>query len=112
MSAHRKSAALLGAAALIASAGAVAFADDGYRVSKSMSHDGTEDGNPENEHAFIGMMDFYVPTQAANGTVTFLPGADTRVTTGLSFRETVEALDKLPGNVVGGFASSRRYRGI
>ena len=49
-----------------------AFADDGFLVRKSMSHE----ANPsvpgyhdEAEHAFIKMMKFYVPTQAANGTV-------------------------------------------
>ncbi len=47
------------------------LADDGYLVRKSMSHGGqqTTDYPPEAEHAFIGMMKFYVPTQAANGTV-------------------------------------------
>ncbi len=73
MSAHRKSAALLGAAALIASAGAVALADDGYKVSKSMSHEGNppayEGYELENEHAFIQMMNFYVPMQGSNGTL-------------------------------------------
>ncbi len=69
MRTHRKLAALLGAAALISSAGAVAFADDGDKVLKSMSHEGNTEGNGilENEHAFINMMNFYVPTQQANG---------------------------------------------
>jgi hypothetical protein len=67
----RKTAALLGAALLIGSFGAVATADDGQLTSKSMSHDGTLKGNtvPENEHAFIQATDFYAPAQAANGTV-------------------------------------------
>ena len=71
MRVRRKTAALLGAALLIGSTGAVASADDGDRVSKSMSHEGNaaEDEFPENEHAFIDMMEFYVPTQRANGTV-------------------------------------------
>ena len=71
MRTRKKMTALLGAALLIGSAGAVASADDGDRVSKSMSHDGSITGNtvPENEHAFVKTMDFYVPTQRANGTV-------------------------------------------
>ncbi|MFW2332385.1 choice-of-anchor O protein, partial [Ilumatobacter sp.] len=71
MRTRKKMTALLGAALLIGSAGAVASADDGDRVSKSMSHDGSLKGNvvPENEHAFIKTMNFYVPTQRANGTV-------------------------------------------
>jgi hypothetical protein len=58
-------------AALIMAGGALA--DDGKKVMKRMSHE----GNPPvyegyellNEHAFIHMMRFYVPAQAANGTV-------------------------------------------
>ena len=71
MRTRKKMTALLGAALLIGSAGAVASADDGDRVSKSMSHDGSIKGNtvPENEHAFVKTMDFYVPTQRADGTV-------------------------------------------
>ncbi len=50
-----------------------ALADDGVLVRKSMSHEGNPDTYEgyelENEHAFINMMRFYVPTQAANGTV-------------------------------------------
>lgn len=65
--------AILGAVFLLGTAGATALADDGDKVLKSMSHTGNEEKYPgydiENEHAFIGMMDFYVPTQAANGTV-------------------------------------------
>jgi hypothetical protein len=49
------------------------LADDGFLVRKSMSHDGTEEPImgylPEAEHAFIQMMKFYVPAQAADGTV-------------------------------------------
>ncbi len=50
------------------------FADDGIITSKSMSHEGQENPVymgylPEAEHAFISMMNFYVSTQAANGTV-------------------------------------------
>ena len=68
---RKVTAALLGAALLIGSAGTVASADDGYRVSKSMSHEGSATGKgiPENEHAFINTMDFYTPTQRADGTV-------------------------------------------
>lgn len=49
----------------------LAVADDGLKVSKSMSHEGNpiEGPIPEADHAFIGMMKFYVPAQAANGTV-------------------------------------------
>jgi len=54
------------------SAGSV-MADDGKLVRKSLSHEGnpiTYDGYElENEHAFIHLMRFYAPTQAANGTV-------------------------------------------
>ena len=50
-----------------------ALADDGYLVRKSISHEGNpttyEGYELENEHAFIKMMRFYVPAQAANGTV-------------------------------------------
>ena len=70
---RRKTAALLGAALLIGTAGAVVSADDGYKVSKSMSQDGSLTGNtvPENEHAFIKTMNFYVPMQAADGSTVF-----------------------------------------
>ncbi len=49
---------------------AVASAADGDRVSKRMSHEGSADVTiPENEHAFVTSMNFYVPTQRADGTV-------------------------------------------
>jgi len=61
----------LAVTALLVAGGALA--DDGALVRKSMSHEGnpvTYDGYElENEHAFIHMMRFYVPAQAANGTV-------------------------------------------
>ena len=41
----KKAAAAFSAAILISSAGAVAFADDGDKVAKSMSHEGTTTGN-------------------------------------------------------------------
>lgn len=50
-----------------------AFADDGELVRKSMSKESgnppVSDHVPEAEHAFTDMMKFYVPAQAANGTV-------------------------------------------
>ncbi|MBN2045951.1 MAG: hypothetical protein JW757_13095 [Anaerolineales bacterium] len=51
-----------------------ALADDGLLTRKSISQEGQENplymGElPEAEHAFIQMMKFYVPAQAANGTV-------------------------------------------
>ncbi|MCP5303945.1 MAG: hypothetical protein H6953_00745 [Chromatiaceae bacterium] len=60
------------ATAFAAGVATTAFADDGAQVLKSMSK---ASGNPvfehipEAEHAFIDMMKFYVPLQAANGTV-------------------------------------------
>jgi hypothetical protein len=59
-------------AALVAAGGA--SADDGELVRKSMSQEAESsvpdsDYIDEAEHAFIGMMKFYVPAQAANGTV-------------------------------------------
>lgn len=48
------------------------FADDGEMVRKSMSREAqpsVEGYVDEAEHPFIGMMKFYVPAQAANGTV-------------------------------------------
>jgi hypothetical protein len=50
------------------------LADDGFLVRKSMSKEGQlnplyQGELPEAEHAFIQMMKFYVPMQAANGTV-------------------------------------------
>ena len=56
-------------------AGAPAFADDGQLVRKKMTpSQGTAPPVPaghiaEADHAFIDMMKFYVPSQAANGTV-------------------------------------------
>lgn len=57
-------------AALAAAGGATA--DDGALVRKSMSHEAepsVEGYVDEDEHAFIGMMKFYVPAQASDGTV-------------------------------------------
>jgi hypothetical protein len=72
MSHSKRAVALLGAAFLLTSAGVV-LADDGDKVLKSMSHEGNPDTFPgytlENEHAFVDMMEFYVPSQAANGGV-------------------------------------------
>lgn len=60
--------------------GWLAWADDGEKTSKSMSNtiklpifeqDIVNDAVPENEHAFIDMMDFYVPMQAASGNTLF-----------------------------------------
>ena len=60
-------------AVLVASSLAVtpAYADDGEKVLKSVSKEGgtTEGPIPEAEHAFTSMMKFYVPLQAADGTV-------------------------------------------
>lgn len=58
--------------------GVPAFADDGEKTIKSMSHNTHLTVLPEDvgvptseaEHAFIDMMKFYVPSQTANGTVT------------------------------------------
>ncbi len=73
MGASRRGAALLAAAAFVATSAGAVLADDGAKVLKSMSHEGNPVEYPgyplENEHAFIKMMDFYVPMQAANGTV-------------------------------------------
>jgi len=70
MRTSRRKIALLAAAAILGTAG-TALADDGMKVQRSMSHEGgTAEGLPvENEHAFIDMMEFYVPAQAANGAV-------------------------------------------
>ena len=67
----RRTVAVLGAAALAVSVATTAVADDGTNVSKTISDkeavlDGYVD---EAEHAFTGMMKFYVPAQAANGTL-------------------------------------------
>ena len=64
-------------AALVAAGGATA--DDGELVRKSMSQEATPSVPgyvDEAEHAFIGMMKFYVPAQAAEGTVTPIPYND------------------------------------
>ncbi len=73
----RKPVALCCAIVLAGTIAPAAMADDGFLVRKSMSHDGSEKLPPgqtnkfpvENEHAFIDMMEFYVPIQQANGTV-------------------------------------------
>ncbi len=50
-------------------AGSTAYADDGQRLVRSVSSAPgiTEDPEPEGEHAFISMMNFHVPSQAASG---------------------------------------------
>lgn len=65
----RRAVAVLGIAALAVSVATSAAADDGLKVMKTLS-----DRDPvlagyvdEAEHAFTGMMKFYVPAQAANG---------------------------------------------
>jgi hypothetical protein len=76
MNGRKRTVAVVGAAALGLTLAAPAFADDGYLVRKSMSHEGSTKIPPgqtdkfpvENEHAFINTMKFYVPMQAANGT--------------------------------------------
>ncbi len=75
----RKPVALCCAIVLAGTIAPAAFADDGELVRKSMSHDGTDDAKnkgqakkaevPENEHAFIQMMKFYVKIQQADGEV-------------------------------------------
>lgn len=67
----RRSAALVCATALTFSIAATAQADDGFKVSKSMSHEGgsVDGGLAENEHAFVATMKFYTQTQRADGTV-------------------------------------------
>lgn len=66
---------IVSAALLTCMAGAPAFADDGALVRKSMAPSpGTAPPVPagyiaEAEHAFVDMMKFYVPMQAADGTV-------------------------------------------
>ncbi len=56
-------------AALLSGATAVAFADDGERLLRSVSSPPGETQNPEpeGEHAFIQVMNFHVPAQSANG---------------------------------------------
>lgn len=58
-------------AALIAGSAATAFADDGeiFRRSISSPPGITEDPEPEAEHAYFSMMNFRVPSQAANGSL-------------------------------------------
>ena len=67
---------LMVAAVLTGMSGSTAIADDGVKTIKSMSKNthltvepfpGTT--IPEAEHAFINMMKFYVPAQAASGLV-------------------------------------------
>jgi hypothetical protein len=67
---HRAVAAL-GVAALTASMATMAVADDGFKVMKTISdRTAVVEGHvDEAEHAFTGMMKFYVPAQGANGTV-------------------------------------------
>ena len=68
----RRAIAVLGVAALGASIATTAVADDGEKVMKALSDRNavTVEGYvDEAEHAFIGMMKFYVPAQAANGTL-------------------------------------------
>jgi len=59
-------------AALAAGAASTAFADDGeiFRKNVSSQEGITENPEPEAEHAFISIMNFRVPAQAANGTLT------------------------------------------
>ena len=54
---------------LTALAGSTAFADDGERLVRNVSSsEGTvENPEPEGEHAFIKLMNFYVPSQNAAG---------------------------------------------
>ena len=58
-------------AALAAGSASTAFADDGeiFRRSISSAPGITENPEPEAEHAFISMMNFRVPSQAANGSL-------------------------------------------
>ncbi len=58
-------------ALLVAGVATTAIADDGVLVRKSLSkNDPTLSGHlSEAEHAFVDMMKFYVPAQAANGSV-------------------------------------------
>jgi hypothetical protein len=67
----RRIVAVLGVAALAASVATTAVADDGDKVMKTISDkEAVIEGHvDEAEHAFTGMMKFYVPAQAANGTV-------------------------------------------
>jgi hypothetical protein len=76
MNRRKRAVAVIGAAALALTIAGPAFADDGYLVRKSMSHEGSAKLPPgqtmqfpvENEHAFINSMKFYVPMQQSDGT--------------------------------------------
>jgi len=63
---------LAAAAAFVAVASATALADDGARLFRQISSPPGIVGSPEpeGEHAFVGMMDFYVPAQTAAGELT------------------------------------------
>jgi hypothetical protein len=56
-------------AALLAGSAASAFADDGQILRRQISSPPgeTQDPEPEGEHAFVKLMNFHVPSQAANG---------------------------------------------
>ena len=71
MNRRKRAVAVIGAAGLGLTLAGPAFADDGFKVSKSLSHNIEQIGDyvSENEHTFTAMMKFYVPTQRANGTV-------------------------------------------
>ena len=58
-------------AAVIAGSTAAAFADDGVLLRRSVSSAPGQTANPEpeGEHAFTKLMNFYVPAQAANDTL-------------------------------------------
>ncbi len=62
---------LAAAAALIAGMTATTFADDGERLFKTISSAPGQVGSPEpeGEHAFVQLMNFYVPAQSSDGTV-------------------------------------------
>ena len=72
MTHHKGGTGWIAAAVALTLAGTTALADDGELVRKSMSHE-AQPSVPgyvdEAEHAFIGMMKFYVPSQASNGLV-------------------------------------------
>ena len=68
----RSNALTLACAALLTGAmAATAFADDGeiFRKQTSSPPGETMNPEPEGEHAFVKLMNFRVPAQAANGTV-------------------------------------------
>jgi len=54
---------------LVSLSGSAVFADDGQRLVRSVSSPpgNVEDPEPEGEHAFIKLMNFYVPSQNASG---------------------------------------------